>query len=319
MLPASLALTAMNGSIFIGGSGQLYPSATGNLTLLADESITLVNTQYSDIANAAWLGLINAPASSLPSPTNPIGGDQGWNFLQTAGGFFNSRFTLNDPGLHTSDTEPAQIYSLNGDIFDGQIITNGSGGFYTNPIMLVLPKPASIQAGRDIFNLSFLGQNLDDSDVTRIVAGRDIYDPPLPSFIVRPANIPIPVLQLGGPGRFDIEAGRDIGPLAGNQPTTGIQAVGDLYNAYLPYQSASISVLFGTGPGVNWDGFANAYINPAASVVGVPSFAPDLVDYVHQYQSDQNKKQGGSGSVAALTPDQAWRYSRHCRWRSSRR
>jgi len=38
----------------------------------------------------------------------------------------------------------------------------------------VLIKPAKVQAGRDIVNVNFIGQNNNAGDVTSIIAGRDI-------------------------------------------------------------------------------------------------------------------------------------------------
>ncbi len=97
---------------------------------------------------------------------------------------------------------PVRIYSLSGSIINGVLeSTGGNAGFTTRLVAVAVDKSALIEAGGDIVNLAFEGQNLRDADVTRIVAGRDILDTPLGQDIVTPS------LVLGGPGSFDIEAG----------------------------------------------------------------------------------------------------------------
>src|SRR5262249_42711414 len=59
---------------------------------------------------------------------------------------------------HLDDEVPNRIYAGN-DILD---------------MIVSVPKQTRIGAGRDIVNMMFFGQNLSDSDITRVVAGRDI-------------------------------------------------------------------------------------------------------------------------------------------------
>src|SRR6201999_1973604 len=82
--------------------------------------------------------------------------------------------------LHADDPVPARIYSLTDDITDGFL---ESSGLYDKWLNISLDKPALIQAEKDIINLSFQGQNLRDADITRILAGRDIYDTQLPGVV----------------------------------------------------------------------------------------------------------------------------------------
>jgi hypothetical protein len=301
-LPASLALTSLNGDLYIGGPGELYPSATGNLTLLANGSIDFVNDVAGGLIQATQFGMSDAPASFLPSPLNPIGFLSIFNTIDQG-----NRFDTHQAGLHAEDAEPIRIYSLTGDIVDGAIATSGEfAGFSTNGMRLVFPKASQIFAGQDIVNLSLEAQNNYASDVTSIIVGRDIFDTPMTSSSAIDGSILIPVIDIAGPGYTDVEAGRDIGPLAGNKPVTGIRAVGDLYNGRISRGSADISVLFGTAPGVAWDAFAAAYLDPDASKDGIPSFDADLISAVAQYQADQNVRSGGAGAKPSLTAEQAW-------------
>jgi filamentous hemagglutinin family protein len=314
MLPATLTMDAFNGGITIGSDGSLYPSATGQLSLIADGDIRFVQTHAT---GGQSFGMTDAKASLLPSILNPITVGQTWG---AGAGNSNpaSAVQFSDLLLHAQDADPTRIYSLTGDIISGRTESSDPDfiGLQTNGLQIVSVKPAEIEAGRDIVNLTFLGENFYDSDVTSIIAGRDIYDvqgivrsflQPASVTYIQPAEI-----QLGGPGRLDIQAGRDLGPLHGNlpdtglTPTTGIQTVGNLYNPLLPREGAAISVLFGTGPGVAWDAFAAAYLDPTAPMPDIPSANDDLIETVAQYEADKDKRSGGAGIKPTLTAEQAW-------------
>ncbi|MEW6438765.1 MAG: filamentous hemagglutinin family protein [Pseudomonadota bacterium] len=319
LLPASLSMTALGGGIEIDNAAELYPSANGQLTLLADQSISFANdvTGGSD----GYFGLIDVDPSTLPSPLNPSA-PFGKPLEPTPAGLARYDHATS----HAQNANPVRIYALNGNIVDG---TEDSDGFYYNELVLEPNKPAFIEAGNDIVNLSFLGENFYASDITRIVAGHDIYDPVLgraPTLDPSWADYLTPALELAGPGYFDVEAGRNIGPLtSANQSflifqtgaymtsiqqtdiETGIQTVGDLDNAALPAQSANISILFGVGKGINDTGFAAAYIDPSAPPIpGIPNLSSDLVTYVEQIEADDLRRRGTNGSVAQMTPEQAW-------------
>src|SRR3546814_20057398 len=60
--------------------------------------------------------------------------------------------------IHEGDGEPVRVFA-DGDVTD---------------MILSVPKQARIGAGRDIVNMMFFGQNMAESDLTRIIAGRDI-------------------------------------------------------------------------------------------------------------------------------------------------
>ncbi|WP_346778753.1 filamentous haemagglutinin family protein [Burkholderia sp. Ac-20353] len=306
ILPASLNLTAFTGGIALDSASTLYPSATGQLNLIADQTIN-----FSNVANGRPTFIMSdADPASMPSPTQP----QATANLQASS------------ALHAGDTAPARIYSLNGSIVNGILEPAGAGnaGFYDKLVTVVVDKPALIQAGQDIVNLAFQGQNLRNSDMTRIVAGRDIIDTPIP----RNGGGAVPALVLGGPGTFDVEAGRNIGPLTsqaqeytalGSQYptsgiTTGIVAVGNANNPNLPHESANINVLFGVGPGVDLSGFVSTYIVPGSSVAGVPSTTPALIAFMQQYDAGlgvdtglQADKQAAQAKVGRLTVDDAWK------------
>ncbi|WP_083214422.1 filamentous haemagglutinin family protein [Burkholderia stabilis] len=306
ILPASVSLTAFTGGITVGASGELYPSASGNLNLIADQSVNLSSVNGLAHDGGPVFGMLDADPFAMPSPAKPNAFVANPTVASAA---------AHDPiALHGDDTAPARIYSLNGDIVDGVLqATGAAAGFYDNLVPVAIDKPALIQAGRDIVNLSFLGQNLRKSDVTRIVAGRDIYDTPL-------HNVVVPVLSLGGPGTFDIEAGRNIGPLTSQldvnsaltNPSgivTGINAIGNANNPYLPHESANVNVLFGVGPGIDTASFVSTYVDPAKFVSGVSSATPALVTFVEQYEAGLSVDTGllnDQPAIKPLTADEAW-------------
>ncbi|MEI9916065.1 MAG: filamentous hemagglutinin family protein [Methylovirgula sp.] len=327
LLPASLDMTALGGGIEIDNSGELFPSVNGQINLLADQSITFANDTVGSSAYDEYFGLLDVNPSALPSPLNPnsmfFGGLNDLVFADplepTPTGAQRFEHTISQ----AQNSNPARIYALNGNITDG---AEDSLGFYYDELILEPNKPAFIQAGNDIVNLSFLGENFYASDVTRIVAGHDIYDPTLgtgPKIDPTWAHYLTPALELAGPGYFDVEAGRNIGPLSSANEAeeastfnllggssgiqTGIQTIGDLDNAALPPESANISILFGVSKGINDAGFDDAYIDPGAPPIpGVPNVSSDLVTYVEQIEADDLKRSGVNGNVGSLTPDQAW-------------
>jgi hypothetical protein len=322
ILPSTVALTALEGAISVQKRGELFPSQNGELSLIADGNIALQDLQaygFGGAPQSAGLGLIDAAASALPSPVNQLLDAKtlmGAGFLTSddlSGIFTALYYQLHtaDP-LHAQDAQPVLVYSLHGDIVDG--VLNGAGE-PVHVLTLDVGKTAAVRAGRDIVNLSFLGQNLYGSDITSIVAGRDLYDtpyPPDPSFETGIDASPT-VLQLDGPGTFVVAAGRNLGPFtSANQQNKayneGILSVGNLYNPYLSRSGADIEALFGVGPGMDLAGFEARYIDPASSSAGLPSFTAQLVDFVQKYDEDQMRRADPKQTdpSVTLTAAQAW-------------
>jgi filamentous hemagglutinin len=144
VLPANLSLEALGGNItfgaFLGGNGAatLFPSATGQLDLLAARDINGGNLTMSDAAPGSYatvaspLGLIAVAVGSAEAP----------------------QFTGD---IHGADTVPALI----------------TAGGSISQLSLAVPKAATLLAGEDIIDLSYQGQNLNATDQTLFSAGRD--------------------------------------------------------------------------------------------------------------------------------------------------
>jgi len=314
VLPATVNMDALGGGISIAKQGELYPSATGNLSLLATGDINLDDLSYYQGAPTSntYFGLIDAPASLLDSPTDPDAAGALPSFLDPNGVptvMGEASYLLHSATpLHADDSQPVQIFSQDGDIIDGE-----SGQNYAGALILSMDKEADIEAGRDVVNLSFEGQNLATSDVTLLEAGRDFYDPNLVS------GQSVPLIELGGPGTLDVVAGRNLGPITSVNEASqsgylhaappqypGIFTKGNLLDAYLPDGGADISVAFGVGGGYNTGisngstvsgGFAATYIDPATEInqsTGLPDDSSILVQDVLQYETDVVSRGGSS-------------------------
>ena len=338
VMPASVSLASFDGNLNLLSGGELYPSSNGNLTLLAGDSVHFDNARQAASNNnhIAW-GLIDAPASLLPSPLNIdalIGGspfsqifrDGGYLFSSDVTGWYQQASVLHQAQpLHGEDSEPVRVYALTGDI------VNGDGGGL-NGVYLVPNKPARIMAGGDIVDLAFIGQQTHDSDLTLISAGRDIYDTSLLInsglfTAAEPVNLVMPAILQSGPGDLQVLAGRDIGPLSnqvdlaavpgfahlkvvtieGNKQT-GIETIGNALNPWLPDNGASLQLFYGVGPGIDQADFIAKYIDPGASVPGVASLTPDLVTFMNNYASGLVVDTGLVKDQVStnLTADQAW-------------
>jgi hypothetical protein len=320
VLPATVDMTAFTGGISIDSEGWLFPSPTGELSLLADQSINFNDSESRNrqgLSSEPVFGMLDVDPLEMPSPVNP-------DVTVAIPVSVESDAHAPTP-LHADDTNPVRIYSVDGSIVDGVLEPAGQqdAGFYDELLAVSVDKAALIEAGQNILNLVFQGQNLRDDDVTRILAAGNIADTPLPTNEDQIA----PGLVLGGPGTFDVEAGGNIGPLTNEQqlaeanvgglpdaPTVlGIEAVGNSQNPNLPHESANIQVLFGISPGVDYSDFISAYVDPANSVPGVPSSTPALITFMEQYDAGEGVDTGlqqdetkAVNAVGTLTAAQAW-------------
>ncbi|UPG92949.1 filamentous haemagglutinin family protein [Luteibacter aegosomatissinici] len=316
ILPATVALSALGGDIDIRTGGELFPSSTGNLTLLADKSVALA--WDSSDAKSNYLGLIDSSPDDMPSPLNPISsvGDS-WLGFDAQGSQRNSAFHL-PTALHVDDTNPVRVYALGGDIVNGDV---GPGGFWYDMLTLMPSKQAYVRAGRDVINLSLIGQHTRRDDITWVSAGRDIYDTPYPTTFQRQPTNPFATLQVppaivvGGPGTVVVDAGRDVGPFVSQadlskiaQPgvkfVTGVQTVGNLYNPYLPHESADVLVNFGISPGIDASGFVNRYLEGGD---GLQSLVPDLISFMQRRVAGASTATGlaSDDNLAPMTADEA--------------
>ncbi|WP_408586058.1 filamentous haemagglutinin family protein [Novosphingobium sp.] len=261
VLPPSLALTSLSSDLVLGNGtpGILYPSRFGQLSLVAGGdmssfALAMSDANPSDLPGAFTVASFTGGARSLFRTSG-----LGFTFGGVYGGIEDPMLRLyHDRTItHADDARVAEIYA---------------GGSISN-VQLSLAKAARINAGGDIVNFTFEGQNLRASDVTSIVAGRDITAttsvPPLTSAIAGRPYVGMTNIVLGGPGTLVVQAGRDLGPflnsatVGGVSYAGGIRTIGNEANPWLAAQGADITALFGVAHGANYTALATTYLDPA--------------------------------------------------------
>lgn len=317
ILPATVSLVAANGDLNLRAAGELFPSSDGNLSLLARDSVQFDMPANGVASRYVW-GLIDAPLSSMASPLyvdpltstdqSPAANVRAQGYLSDSlyGALADQQFLHASTPWHADDSDPVRVYALNGDILNGT--GAGMGGVFLMP-----SKVARIEAGRDIVDLAYVGQQVHASDISVIRAGRDIYDTPLsvPAFsaggVTNPWSV-LPVILQGGPGSLWIQAGRDLGRLAAqtefytlgagqssykflSQPgtpsiITGIDTIANAFNPSLGSDGASVYASFGVSPGIDQAAFIRAYVDPATvKPAGLDDDSEALVAYVENYDA----------------------------------
>ncbi|WP_226015741.1 filamentous haemagglutinin family protein [Novosphingobium sp. FKTRR1] len=262
VLPPSLTLAALTNSLTAPSLPLLlYPSTSGNLDLFSAGDISSLVIAMSDsdpsllpgAFSAAQINLDSINASGAGNVTALVGLGFGMPGVEATTSDRLLRLYHSEAITHAGDTIAAQIFA-------GNDIRNS---------LINLPKQARITAGRDIVNLYFAGQNVSAGDTTTITAGRDITGTTSSSVT---ANLPYVIssnYMLGGPGTFQVQAGRNIGPFINSATVNnvnyagGIQTVGNDANPWLGAAGADLTVLFGVAKGVNYASLASTYLDPA--------------------------------------------------------
>lgn len=258
LAPPSLSLNAASGSVNLatGNLIQLFPSATGNLTVYAGQDFNLGTS-----AVATSLALVDAEVGGFDTGTVrlPAGATVSGGTLEN---LLKDRLVGVKPDvpvsmtLHQGDLTPARIHAA-GDI-------NFKAGSTLN-----FSKAADISAGEDINQPDVHTIHFRSTDITRVAAGRDITG--VTSNVgetLRQSGL----IQVGGVGELQVEAGRDLNLLTSG----GIETVGNLYNPALPSESASIRVAAGASKTLNIANFKASYLDANEQL------RQDLVSYVAQ-------------------------------------
>jgi hypothetical protein len=302
----------------------MVPSPVGQLSILAAGDIGPTKIAMLDMDPYFLPGLFTLGGNlviAVPGGifTPPVNMPYQWGAV----GFPFVESNMSDSGrkrqhastpIHANDQKPVYVYA-------GGDIGNADVG-----VTLSLPKQARIQAGRDILNMVFMGQNLSKGDITRIAAGRDIagtvtlapgsrYNPATSFFETGGTN---PTLKgntfiLGGPGDLMLEAGRNMGPflnsadiydsrVSRNPPLLryagGIVTIGNDWNPYLAPESANITVQFGVGKGADYDALREAYVKPGTEANALGGYGPKLVAWMKEHAADALASEFGKTDVS---------------------
>ena len=225
LLPPSLAMTAFQGDIDMltpGNPAVMSPAARGDLALLAAGSVSV----------GAPLVMSDRDPALVPDGVHP--GAKTDDFPRVSVGPDFKVFLHSPVPVHAGDSQPARIYAVAGDV---------QGNF--NELSLDLSKAVRVRAGQDVSDLGILAQHANAGDLSQVVAGRDVV------FTSGNARFDNAKIWVGGPGRLEVTAGRniDLGTSA------GIVSRGDLDNAQLPAGGADVDVAAGVGArGIDYAG-----------------------------------------------------------------
>ncbi|MCA3133744.1 MAG: filamentous hemagglutinin family protein [Rhodocyclaceae bacterium] len=223
--PGSAFVLSHRGDVVVERRFTLFPSATGQLELLAAGSVDVRGSiSMSDVAPGS-LAVPWKPDLLFSERIQPL-------LVNAAeqGPLFHDESTL-----HAADSQPVLIAARDGDI-RGPADATGVSPFS------ILPKAARFTAGRDIRDTWVIGQNVRATDVTLFRAGRDIAFTTLRTALGEQRSNGGGIV-LGGPGDLVLEAGRNVD--LGN--SAGLVTRGNLNNPFLPESGAAIRVATGAG------------------------------------------------------------------------
>jgi filamentous hemagglutinin family protein len=275
MWPATVSAVAAAGNVEIKGGMLLAPSAAGNLELLARENVLL---GYGTIANDPF-ALVNADAQNyfpgydrlFMSQTHPeylttalnlrvtYGGPAGLAGLEGAGYQNGQGMAWNAdvlPDLHLGDTVPARIYAAEGDV----ITTMGVN----------LPKQMWVQAGRHIYFPNYTLQHNNPNDLSLVRAGEGLYFDGGGQ------------IYLYGPGRLEIETGRDFWIPSNSRGITSNGIAFSNGQLWRPDEKAAdIAISTGYNQLPEYEAFEDAYFNP--------EMAEEIAEYLLADAGDERK------------------------------
>lgn len=271
--PSTVTAVAAAGDVILQGGFTMFPSAKGNLELLAGQNVyldlvlTFNDLDYHDMADYNWLtgtsrllmsqsdpALVPNPLqpASLSGETNSPGTEEAiWTNAGLLGQYTYLPFSdLNPPDLHIGDHEPVRIYAGEGDIFMNRGGRGQTGDVY-------FPKAAWFFAGGDIYFPSFSTQHNHPSDITIFRAGDSIYFSDSSRILT------------SGPGRLEIEAGDNIWmpQQARGIQTDWIKMYAHQYDqtgvVWKPEQDAAdIGIAVGYNQRPSYEAFEAAYLDP---------------------------------------------------------
>ncbi|WP_026872882.1 filamentous haemagglutinin family protein [Inquilinus limosus] len=256
LYPATVRATSFGGDITVDFGMALATADRGTVEFLAADDVGFRPngdpTEFRQTLLFEGLWMADADALVDPTPLNPIdvlfsatGGLTSEQDQFVRANFLAGGAAIDQAGRHVGDPDPALIYAV-----AGNVQALGGPG---NLGRLTVPKSLQIRAGTDVADLSITATNTSPGDVTLVQAGRDI------DLTFRQGNLGARVL-VGGPGRLEVSAGRNIDLGIG----FGIQTDGNLRTSMLPEQGADIAVLAGLGTRQpDRTAFLTRYLDPA--------------------------------------------------------
>lgn len=248
---SSVSLSSVNGDVAIIGRTGFYAKSSADFTIYPKLLSILPPTL--NVYAGGTIRLLEQRIALAPSPTGTLRLVAG---LDIGGGVVNSIGTFRRAEIYMSDVDPSDVYGSHkgfdvNTLYDINNIMHALTPVHTNDsdnpnilaaqgditdLKLFLPKATSVRAGNDITDIQMVWQNVAATDISSIVAGRNITF----TTLAGSSNI----IQMGGPGNLLVMAGDtiDLGT------TKGIQAVGNTINPMLPDERSGLFVAAGTSP-----------------------------------------------------------------------
>jgi len=259
IFPSNLKLSAIGGDININSSIGMMPTSMGSLQIATNKSI-----YFTD----GLISMSDIEPTSLPSLWGPqININRTKQVLQS----YPYGKTYHSANMIYKDNNlPVLLYA-------GLDIIGKQG-----KIALTLPMHADIEAGRNIIDLSVIGQNNNENDVTKISAGNNIIYKFRKSDNGTSYASDQSGIYWGGPGHLKVSAGGDVN--LGN--SFGILTQGNVINPYLDGIGASITLLAGAS-NLDADAMKEKYLNSTDMLYlkSLRSFI-DSKKYLLEYNKD---------------------------------
>jgi hypothetical protein len=219
--PASLSMQSLSGKVSALNGFVMMPAATGQLSLLAKDSVALLN------GTARSLRMLDNDPSLVSNTLAPRILTQADLNLFT-GKSISGLAPHTKGGLHSADTQRTQVIALLGDIL----------GDPFNSTSIDSPKATQIFAGRDIRDFGIRIQHNNVDDLSEFIAGRDLVNTNQTGNIPDVSRVATVVT---GPGRVDITAGRNVD----FANSAGFVTRGGLDNPYLSAVGAGVNIAAG--------------------------------------------------------------------------
>jgi hypothetical protein len=259
--PPTIRLASMGGNAYLrdrfsaSSALSLASADLGNLTVLARDNVLLP-------VSIIRLGNVAAAYRRTALAPNTTQGPQDLTDVSAPPG--------NQPFIHAADPTPLRLYAEGGSVcayLTGSCVPLGR---FIQSTSLVANKPIDVYAGLDVVAGTWRVTGVGPDPTSRIHAGRDIVD----AFV-----------SASGPGTVVLEAGRDY---VEHSYSDALQQGGEILSvgnptrvpALPPDQAASILLITGTAGGVNYDGFASVYLDPANHAGVVRTYLPELRSYM---------------------------------------
>lgn len=246
VMPGGVTLTSLQGDVAIGNSFSLFPSPSGNLDIVAAGSIGLAaggERRVELILSGADPGLLPSfvdPATSLDETGHRLSTPQTSSLANAA------------VPVHRGDPTAARFIARDGVL---GVDSAAVGATPSDQFTVYLSKRAEIRAGT-ISNLNLAIQHANPADITVIASDSDIRFPTQRSSDAN-LNTNANRFLIEGPGRLDVIAAGSIDLGA----SEGILSAGNRNNVALPHGGATISVLAGMDPDLDYAEFIDKYLD----------------------------------------------------------